>query len=50
MNAWTMGHYAAYVWPAYAIALGGLLVYAAWLKKQLHRTRKQLLQWYKDKA
>jgi heme exporter protein CcmD len=37
----SMSGYAAYVWPAYAIALGGLILNIAWARGSLRRARAE---------
>ncbi|KTD18882.1 heme exporter protein CcmD [Legionella jordanis] len=42
-----MGGYATYVWPAYGLVFGILILLAIRVKFDASRKRKQLQQWFK---
>lgn len=40
----TMGGYAAYVWPAYAVTLAVIALNIVWARRLLKRSRKEALR------
>ena len=42
----SMGKYALYVWPAYALALGIFLMHCLSVRRQKRRVNKELRQWF----
>lgn len=47
INWCNMGGYSMYVWPAYGLVLGVLLVNFLGIKRQKIRTREKLHLWFK---
>jgi heme exporter protein D len=43
-----MGGYAAYVWPAYGLVCGVLIIHFLSIKVQKKRTGRKLQQWFKS--
>ncbi|MFA6302994.1 MAG: heme exporter protein CcmD [Legionella sp.] len=43
-----MGGYALYVWPAYGLALGLLVMNFIMVKQQKMSIRRKLQQWFKE--
>ena len=43
----TMGGYAGYVWPAYGIVCGVLILHFVMVARQKKRTHRMLQQWFK---
>ena len=42
----SMGGYSMYVWPAYGLVVGFLIVNLAYIYRQRKNTHKKLLNWF----
>ena len=49
-DIWNLGGYGIYVWPAYALSLGLLILLTLYLSRRLKKSTLQLEQWRSDET